>query len=495
MIKTFNNIILLMLWFSLISPAQVSSHHFDKFKHRDNISPSNLKLNTKNYKNLLKKNIFGYLPYWELSNANIRFDLLSHIAIFDFVLNSDGSLIPPYNWPDDWLSIINEAQSNDVKVILTVSNLSLTETDSNLVSSLINNQSNKNIFFDEVHDLISDYNLDGINIDFENLKLSERGDPINNFMQELRDSLSTWFIDKELSFATPAVNWGNRWKLKELSEICDYLFIMAYDYHGSWSTIAGPVAPLTGNNNYSPYNYVRTISTDYYNVDPIKIILGVPYYGAEWLVDTNDNYANVNPEGEPNSNWVGHVDYADVHYLFADYNYVKFDGISQTTYVLGPQGNKFKLIWMDTSPSLALKYDFAIENNFSGIGIWSLGKDGNRTELWDLIEQKFADTTTGVEAEDLTNNFILHQNYPNPFNPSTTIKFTVPSNVKRETSNTKLIVYDILGKEVATIINNKLLPGHHEVIFDATELSSGLYFYKLIIGNKHRATKKMLLLK
>ncbi|KUG25374.1 hypothetical protein ASZ90_004802 [hydrocarbon metagenome] len=104
-------------------------------------------------------------------------------------------------------------------------------------------------------------------------------------------------------------------------------------------------------------------------------------------------------------------------------------------------------------------------------------------------------TITSIEDEEIPTVYSLEQNYPNPFNPSTTIAFTVPSDVKRQTSDVKLIVYDILGREVATLVNQKLQSGNHEVNFNASSLSSGMYFYRIDIGNEFNSIKKMLLIK
>ncbi|MCC6864761.1 MAG: T9SS type A sorting domain-containing protein [Ignavibacteria bacterium] len=88
----------------------------------------------------------------------------------------------------------------------------------------------------------------------------------------------------------------------------------------------------------------------------------------------------------------------------------------------------------------------------------------------------------------------LFQNYPNPFNPSTKIKFTLKKDTKSENKNVKLIVYDISGKQVANLINRALLSGTYEAEFDASNLPSGVYFYKLTSGN-FSESKKMILLK
>ncbi|WP_290660914.1 LamG-like jellyroll fold domain-containing protein [Ignavibacterium sp.] len=105
-------------------------------------------------------------------------------------------------------------------------------------------------------------------------------------------------------------------------------------------------------------------------------------------------------------------------------------------------------------------------------------------------------TTTEIESEkysSLPESFILEQNYPNPFNPSTKIKFSIP-NVGSELAQTVLMVYDILGNEVATLVNEEKPAGVYEVEFNASQLSSGIYFYKLTAGS-FTEIKKMLLIK
>jgi len=87
------------------------------------------------------------------------------------------------------------------------------------------------------------------------------------------------------------------------------------------------------------------------------------------------------------------------------------------------------------------------------------------------------------------NKFSLSQNYPNPFNPQTKIKFAVP-----KSSFTKLIIYDLLGREVETLVNEELKPGTYEADWDGSNYSSGVYFYKIISGD-FVEIKKMVLMK
>jgi hypothetical protein len=100
------------------------------------------------------------------------------------------------------------------------------------------------------------------------------------------------------------------------------------------------------------------------------------------------------------------------------------------------------------------------------------------------------DEGNNIYPEDLK----LFQNYPNPFNPSTKIKFSVPTIASDFSSKTTLKVYDILGEEVATLVNEQILTGNYEVRFDATNLSSGIYLYKIQAGD-YTDVKKMILMK
>ncbi len=103
----------------------------------------------------------------------------------------------------------------------------------------------------------------------------------------------------------------------------------------------------------------------------------------------------------------------------------------------------------------------------------------------------------GVEErpDEVPGKFTLYQNYPNPFNPTTTIKYSIPANAGVEThGRVSLRVYNILGEEIATLVNKCQSPGNYSVQFNAYDLPSGVYFYTLRAGD-FVATKKMILLK
>jgi Secretion system C-terminal sorting domain len=103
-------------------------------------------------------------------------------------------------------------------------------------------------------------------------------------------------------------------------------------------------------------------------------------------------------------------------------------------------------------------------------------------------------STVNDNLNVLPNDFILYQNYPNPFNPSTKIKYTIPDAGTSKMQFVQLKVYDVLGNEIATLINEYKSSGSYEIEFNATELSSGVYFYQLRAGG-FVDTKKIMLIK
>jgi len=97
---------------------------------------------------------------------------------------------------------------------------------------------------------------------------------------------------------------------------------------------------------------------------------------------------------------------------------------------------------------------------------------------------------TSVEAEqqhEVPQQFLLTQNYPNPFNPSTTIQYSLPHR-----SHVTLSVFNTLGQQIAQLVNSDIEAGYHELQFNATNLASGVYFYRMQAGG-YVETKKLLL--
>ncbi|MBI5402443.1 MAG: T9SS type A sorting domain-containing protein [Ignavibacteriae bacterium] len=125
-------------------------------------------------------------------------------------------------------------------------------------------------------------------------------------------------------------------------------------------------------------------------------------------------------------------------------------------------------------------------NNNTNFAIIWVGKDGSTGKVY--FDGSYSINIRKI-SEVVPGKFLLYQNYPNPFNPKTNIKFDVA-----KTGNVSLMVYDIKGNEITTLINSKLSSGTYEIPFNSDNLSSGIYFYKLI-SDGFSETKKMILIK
>ena len=144
------------------------------------------------------------------------------------------------------------------------------------------------------------------------------------------------------------------------------------------------------------------------------------------------------------------------------------------------------------------------------IGINTNSTRQNHIGFWYQVNSVV--TAVENESDNLPNEFKLYQNYPNPFNPTTTIEYSIPSSsviasgakqskeitsvnsFPRNDVNVTLKVYNILGKEVTTLVNKKQSPGVYEVTFDASNLPSGVYIYKIHAGS-FKQSRKLLLMK
>jgi len=170
--------------------------------------------------------------------------------------------------------------------------------------------------------------------------------------------------------------------------------------------------------------------------------------------------------------------------------------LSMISDLSGWAGVNFNIISKTTDGGISWFYQSSpIIDNTSVSGVDSLEAWAGGNGLVHTISG--GDTLTEIQniGNVIPSNFILYQNYPNPFNPTTTINYEL-----RTASNVKLIVYDIKGKEITTLVNQKQNTGEYKVTFDGSGFTSGIYFYKMEINNDksdkyYTETKKMILIK
>ena len=297
-----------------------------------------------------------------------------------------------------------------------------------------------------------------------------------------------------MSFASPAIDWGNRWDFAEIAASCDYLFVMGYAFSGSWSENAGPTAPLTGAG--------RTIATmlsddrDYGQVTrhhPEKLILGVPYYGCQWQTRN----------GAPGASVEAFVNYPRLSDAVPQANIWgrRWDEQSQTAWYRFQDGEQWIQVWFDDVASLELKYTMALDNNWRGFGMWALGDEGSESAPWQLIERlNGRRVPTLVDLQDIGSvAFQVDPLYPNPFNARTqlTYQIPVPGQVQAD-------LYDVLGRRVRSWSERLTTAGRFTWRWDGrdsvgAEVASGVYAillrYTAGDGSVQTATRRMVLLR
>ncbi len=377
--------------------------------------------------------VFGFLPYWISADyyESIDFDLLTHIAPFSVEINPDGSIGEHHGWP--WTALVDRAHRHGVRVMLTATLFGDAD-----VHTLLSSETHRTRFMRQIRNAVQAGSADGVIVDFEGPGQNGWPDQLGGFLRDLTDYLHAEIPGSEVSFASPAIDWGNRWDFAEIAASCDYLFVMGYAFSGSWSSTAGATAPLEG-----PGRTVASMLSDerdYGQVvrdHPEKLILGVPYYGCRWKTSS----------GEPGAGIDEFINYPRLRDAMpqAEQWGVRWDERSQTAWYRYPDGAQWTQVWFDDMASLRLKYALALNSRLRGFGLWALGYEGTQPEPWQLIEAVNGRRTPTwiAHAASVPTAFQVDLPYPNPFNAQVGTSYRV-----RAPGRVQVDLYDVLGRRV-----------------------------------------------
>ncbi len=327
------------------------------------------------------REIFGYHPYWMgTAYQNYNYSLLTTIAYFSAEVTSTGYIANLHGWPNR--DLINGAHANGVRVVLVA-----TLFDSDAISRLLSSASYRTRLIKNLLQQVENASADGVNIDFEGVPSTQRNNLVT-FMRALTDSFHAHIPGSYVTMATPAVNWRNAFDYARLAHYTDGLFIMGYDYHWKNSSSAGPVSPLAG---WGTYNVTWTVN-DYLRAtggDGSKIILGLPYYGYEWPTVSGTPGASTRDSGSS-------ARYSEAEPKAEKYGKLR-DSVSKCPWYRWQVSGGWYQGWYDDSLSLSAKYELAINKNLKGVGIWALGYDGSRPELWGALAEHFGSSAPPLE--------------------------------------------------------------------------------------------------
>jgi spore germination protein YaaH len=420
----------------------------------------------------VSKKVFGYHPYWASSTAYLSYDYtaLSTIGYFSYEVDpATGAALTVHDW--NTTPMISYAHARGVKVVIVV-----TDFGDSQITSVLADTLKQNTLIASLISLLTARSGDGVNIDFEGVNVSQRANLVA-FMRKLSQRVKAVNPAAEISMASPAVDWSKSWDFASLSSICDYLVLMGYDYYYGGSANAGPNAPLEATGGgISVTNSVTTYLAA--GVASGKLLLGLPWYGFDWpVVSSARNAATTASAASP-----AYSVLEPKGQLYGK----QFDATSKSPWFSYQSGTQWHQVWYDDSLSLAYKYGLVNAKNLGGIGIWALSYEGGRPELWQGMHASFIVTSVeGPTASPV--GYGLDQNYPNPFNPSTVIAYHVPA-----TGRVLVRIFDTLGREVSTLVDEVKEPGAYEVQWNAQGLSSGVYICRLESGSFTAAMKLVL---
>ncbi len=338
------------------------------------------------------REVLGFAPSWTLGTWHEwRMQDLSAIAYFGVTVDGNGNTVADDTW-STWqgqqlTDMVNAAHANHVRVYVT-----LICFDNGAINGMVTDGNRMTTAVRTATDLMRMRGLDGVVLDFEG-----RSDPqypyiqqgMTQFVSALHASVKAYRADAQLVVATYSGSASSNdgiFNIGALSPNVDAFFVMAYDMQADNSPgHASATAPLQGglySDSSAVSQYLAKTSAD-------KVILGVPYYGYKWNVNSPD--PNAATTGDPQSATYSQL----LDDLSCAQQLTRHDGDATpwaTWYSPGsgdPCGanlNSWREVYFDTATTIGAKYDLVNRANLLGTGMWALGFDSGHPDLWDALQ-------------------------------------------------------------------------------------------------------------
>lgn len=365
--------------------------------------------------------VYAFLPFWSLSkDMNVKD--LTDLAYFGLNVDSKGRIVKTDALYNKWLESEKLAQAFK-KVKQQGGRLSLTLIchDDEDIDAILRCKECWNDLYADLKKELDRSNIKDVNLDFEYsgyttkknaLLYSELAGYLNAKLDKAYGdsfvvvSANADSADRaERAGADSVKNLGSDAGGKEdtntkanvrltdpqsLASVVDAIFIMAYDFHRPASGNAGPVSPFEGSYTTTRLNLVKTLESYLKVVTPDKLILGLPFYGYDWVVeDTKPMSARI--EGNDSIGFSKSRTYAEIIDILVDKQIEPlWDETSKTpyfNYVDEGTGSK-RQVWYDNAESLEVKYSLVKDKRLSGVGIWALGFEGGYGDIWNFLKSK-----------------------------------------------------------------------------------------------------------
>lgn len=344
--------------------------------------------------------VYVFLPYWSIDDRDLNLDYITDFSYFGVHIDSKARIITNDGSYKKWRE--SKKLASAIKAIRkSGGNVSLTlicQEDDTLDSIL----SCEECWEDLAKDVEKELKWAGIkdiNVDFE---YSGYTSPENAQSYTRMVGMLNERLDKDIGGSFVVVSAyadsADRSEKKDvrladpksLAKVSDALFIMAYDFHRPTSSNAGPVSPLDGSYTTTKLNLTKTLESYLKVVPGSKLILGLPFYGYDWVVE-DETPMSARIEGSDAIGFSKVKTYAEIINLLVSKNIKpEFHDSSKSYFVnyVDPETGSKRQIWYDNAESLKPKITLASKNNLLGVGVWALGYEGGYADLWKAFKSR-----------------------------------------------------------------------------------------------------------
>ncbi len=351
----------------------------------------------------LRRQVYGFLPYWELSGAStkLNYDVLSTIAYFSVGATSKGNLkkkdadgTSTTGW-GGWTSsnmtrVINAAHQKGTRVVLTVSVFAWTSSQASVQKALLGSSTARLNLVKQTVAAVRDRGADGVNLDFEPLA-SGYGDEFVALLKTFRSEFNKIRSGYQIVYDTTGYIGNYPLEASVGKSAADAIFVMGYDYRTSGSATSGSIDPLSG----PKYDLADTVRAYTSRVSPSRVILGIPWYGRAWST-ASDTVRSKNISGLKHG-YSSAVNYESVVAYVEKYGR-RWDSSEQSPYVVYRRKNctdtygcvtSWRQIYYDDASSMKRRYALVNDYGLRGTGMWALGYDGGHSELYRALSDSF----------------------------------------------------------------------------------------------------------
>jgi spore germination protein YaaH/flagellar hook assembly protein FlgD len=351
----------------------------------------------------LRRQVFGFLPYWEVSGASTRLNyaVLTTIAYFSVGVdaagnlqkrNANGSLTTGWaGWTSSSMTaVINAAHARGTRVVLTASSFAWTSGGAAQQRALLGSPTARANLARQIVAAVRDRGADGVNLDFEPLASGQAAN-FDALLKTLRSKFNAIRRGYQITYDTTGYIGNYPLEASVGPAAADAVFIMGYDYRTASASSSGSIDALSG----PGYDLADTVREYTARISPSRVILGVPWYGRAWSTSTSAP-RSANVSGERNG-YSTAVNYENIPSLVARYGR-KWDPVEQSPYVVYRRQNctstygcvtSWRQLWYDDATSLGRRYQLVNDYGLRGAGIWALGFDGGHQELYQALSNAF----------------------------------------------------------------------------------------------------------